>query len=103
MKKILVLFNLKEGVDAADNEGWARGVDLPSARALGSVLGFNVYRAEGLFGSDQPPPYQYAEWLQVTSPEALGADAQSETMTAVVQAFGNYADNPCFIVMDDIE
>ncbi len=103
MKKILVLFNLKAGVDAKEYENWARGVDLPTARGLNCVHAFNVYRAEGVFGSDQPAPYQYAEWLQITSAQALAADAQSEAMAGVVQAFGTYADNPCFIVMDDIE
>lgn len=103
MTKILVLFNLKDGADVAEYENWARSTDIPTARGLDSVATFNVYRAEGVMGSDATPPYQYAEWLEVTSLEALGADAQSATMTAVVAAFGRYADNPQFVLVNDLE
>lgn len=103
MTKILVLFNLKDGVDAAEYEDWARGTDLPTARGLDSVTSFKVFRADGVMGSDAAPPYQYIEWLQVTSLEALGADAQTEVMAGVVAAFGRYADNPKFVLVSDIE
>ncbi len=93
MQKILVLFNLREGVDASDYESWARNTDLPTARQLDSVISFHVYRAEAVIGSGAKPPYEYAEWLEVTGLEELGADAQTEAMTDVVQAFGTYADN----------
>lgn len=103
MTKILVLFNLKDGVDVAEYENWARSTDLPTARGLNSVTTFKVYRAEGVMGSAATPPYQYAEWLEVASLEALGADAQSDAMVAVVAAFGRYADNPQFVLVSDIE
>lgn len=54
--RIIVLFNLKPGVDAAAYEAWARSTDIPGVRALKSVDDFQVYRATGLFGSDAKPP-----------------------------------------------
>jgi len=102
MTKILVLFNLRDGVDASEYEDWARNVDLPTARALNSVSTFNVYSAQGVMGSDDAAPYQYAEWLEVTSLEDLGADAQSDAMLKVVESFQRYADNPQFIIMNDV-
>jgi hypothetical protein len=102
MTKILVLFNLRDGVDASEYENWARNVDLPTARALNSVSTFNVYSAQGLMGSDDAAPYQYAEWLEVSSLEDLGADAQSDAMLKVVESFQRYADNPQFIIMNDV-
>lgn len=103
MQKILVLFNLRDGVDPETYEAWARDVDLPTARSLGAVTSFNVYRSGGHMRTGEPGPYQYVEWLEITSPEALGADAQTEAMQAVIKAFGEYADNPEFILMNDIE
>ncbi len=103
MQKLLVLFNLQPGVEPNEYEAWARSTDLPTARSLDSVIDFKVYRASGLFGSDQAPPYQYAEWLEVTGLEALAADAQSKAMAAVVEAFGRFADAPSFILVEDLE
>ncbi|MFK8014778.1 MAG: REDY-like protein HapK [Gammaproteobacteria bacterium] len=103
MQKILVLFNLKDGVDIAEYETWAREKDLPTARGLNAVSRFDVYRADGLMGSEDAPPYQYAEWLEVSSVPELGADAQTDEMQAVVKAFQGYADQPQFILISDIE
>ena len=103
MTRLLVLFNLRDGVDASEYENWARTVDLPTARALNSVNTFKVYSSQGILGSEDAAPYQYAEWLEVTSLEELGADAQYDAMVAVVETFGRYADNPQFIIMNDVE
>jgi hypothetical protein len=58
MASILVLFNLKPGVDVAAYEKWARERDLPTVRGLGSVSGFDVLRAQNLLFGDGKPPYQ---------------------------------------------
>ena len=63
--RIIVLFNLKEGADAAAYERWAKDVDQPGVNALGSVDKFTVHRATGLFGSDAPSPYQYVEVIDI--------------------------------------
>ena len=38
MSNVLVLFNLKEGVDSAEYERWAKTRDLPTARNLSCLL-----------------------------------------------------------------
>lgn len=103
MQKILVLFNLKPGVDPAAYEDWARTADLPTARGLEAVTQFEVYRSEGLMRTGDAAPYQYVEWLEVTSVEALGNDAQAEAMQAVIAQFQTFADNPQFILMSNVE
>ena len=41
--RIIVLFNLKPGADAAAYEQWARGTDIPGVRALGSVADLALF------------------------------------------------------------
>lgn len=54
--RIVCLFNLKPGADAAVYEAWARGTDIPGVNALASVRNFTVHRATGVFGSDAGRP-----------------------------------------------
>lgn len=104
MQKILVLFNLREGVDPEAYEQWARNTDLPTARGLDAVHSFKVYRSGGQLSNGEPGPYQYVEWLDISSAEELGANVQANpAMQAVVKAFGEFADAPQFIVMHDLE
>jgi uncharacterized protein (TIGR02118 family) len=102
MVTVVVLFNLKAGVNAAEYEAWARSTDLPTVRKLSSVKDFRVVRAQGLLGSDAKPPYQYVELLELTSLEALGQDVNNPTMQKVVAEFANFADNPQFIITEHI-
>jgi hypothetical protein len=99
---IIVLFNLKPDVDAASYEAWAKSTDLPIVNALGSVDRFQVFRSIGLLGSDAAPPFQYVEVLTVGDMAALGADIGSETMQRVAAEFRQFADNPLFIMTDEI-
>ena len=103
MSNVLVLFNLKEGVDSAEYERWAKTRDLPTARNLSSVDQFNVLKSNGMFGTDAPAPYQYVELLQVNDFEKLGDEAGEGEMAAVAAEFAEYADNPQFIILQDIE
>lgn len=103
MTNVLVVFNLQEGVDAAEYEEWARTRDLPTARSLSSVDGFNVLKCCGMFGTDAAAPYQYVELLEVNDFEKLGAEAGEGEMAKVAAEFGAYADNPQFIILEDIE
>lgn len=100
--KIIVLFDLKPGVDPADYEEWARTRDVRNVRALGSVTGFSVHRATGLFGSDDPPPVQYVEIIDVPDLEAFTADVTTEAFQALAAPFGDYADNPRFILTEEL-
>jgi len=101
MTVIVVLFNLKPGVDAAEYEAWARARDLPNVNALASVQQFRVLRARGLMNGS-PAPYQYVELIELHSLDGLLADVKSELMQSVAAEFRRYADAPQFIVTDGI-
>jgi hypothetical protein len=98
--RIVVLFNLKPGVDSAVYEEWARTRDIPGVRALGSVEDFQVYRSTGLFGSDTRPPYAYIEIIDINGTDAFIADVSTEKVQEVAAEFRNYADNPLFITTE---
>lgn len=98
--RIIVLFNLKEGVDAAAYEEWARTTDIPGVRGLKSVEDFQVYRATGLFGSDAAPPYAYFEVIDITGIDAFVGDAGSEAVQKVAAEFQQFADNPLFVTTE---
>jgi len=96
--RIVVLFNLKPGVDRLDYENWAKHTDLPTVNGLSSVDGFSAHRAMALLGSDDPPPYQYVEILDVADMDAFGEDIAGDTMQKVAAEFQALADNPLFIL-----
>lgn len=100
--RIIVLFNLKPGVDAAAYEHWARATDIPGVRALSSVGGFEVYRATGLLGSDARPPFAYIEVIDVGDMPAFGRDVQSERVQRIAAEFGRFADQPRFILTEPL-
>lgn len=100
--RIIVLFNLKPGVDPAAYEQFARESDIPGVNSLGSVIDFTVHRATGLFGSDAKPPYAYAEVIDVTNLDHFIADVQTDAVQAVAAKFGEFADNPQFILTEDL-
>lgn len=100
MASVIVLFNLKDGVDPAEYEQWARERDSPTVNALPSVREFRVQKAAGILGSDAPSPYQYIEILDHEGLDSLGADISSEAMQTVAAEFGRFADNPTFIVTE---
>lgn len=97
--RIIVLFNLKPGADAAAYEQWARGTDIPGVRALGSVADFQVYRLTGLLGGGSAP-YAYAEVIDVADMAAFGADVASDAVQKVAAEFQTFADNPLFITTE---
>lgn len=98
--RIIVLFNLKPGVDRAAYEQWARATDIPGVRALGSVSDFQVYRATGLLGTDARPPYAYIEAIDVADMAAFGVDVASAAVQKVAAEFQRFADNPQFILTE---
>ncbi len=97
MTKIVVLFNLKAGVDAAEYEAWAKTTDLPTVNALDSVDRFDVLRTTGLLMSDDQPPYRYVEIIDINDMGAFGADVSTETLQKVAGEFQQFADSPLFI------
>jgi hypothetical protein len=103
MTMIVVIFTLKEGVNPQEYEEWARTSDLPAVNQLGSVAKFEVLRTTGVLGGDDPAPYQYVELLNVADMDALGGDVSSETMQRVAAEFQQFADNPTFMLTQDIQ
>ena len=100
MKRIVVLFNLKDANSAAEYEAWAASTDLPTVRALESVDSFTVHRATGLLGTDAAPPYQYIEIMNDMA--VFGDEVSTETMRKVAGEFQSFADSPVFILTDSI-
>lgn len=98
--RIIVLFNLKEGVDPAAYEQWARNTDIPGVRGLKSVEDFQVYRATGLFGSEDKPPYSYFEIIDIKGVDAFVGDVSSEAVQKVAAEFQQFADNPLFVTTE---
>ena len=103
MKTLIVLFNLKEGVTNADYEAFALSLDIPTVKGLKSVHDFKVFKSESIFGSDAKPPYQYVEVIHFDNVESLVGDMGAEPKMADIPAkFQELADNPIFIISDDI-
>ena len=69
MATIIVLFNLKPGVDPGRYEAWARSTDLPIVRGLPAVQGFDVHR----FCAGRP-----LRLCGVTLPSAVGLEGHSD-------------------------
>lgn len=100
--RIIVLFNLKPGVDPAAYEDWARTRDIPGVNALASVKDFQVHRATGLLGSDASSPFAYFEVLDVVDLDALGKDLANEAVQKVAAEFQQFADNPQFVLTETL-
>lgn len=100
--RIIVLFNLKPGTDAAAYERWARNTDIPGVRALGSVSEFQAYRATGLLGSDAAPPFAYIEVIDIADMHTFGADLGSEAVQKIAAEFQRFAENPQFVLTETL-
>ena len=100
--RIIVLFNLKPGVDAADYESWALTRDVPVVRSLPSVDDLTVYRVTGMLGSEGRAPFDYVEVIDVADMEGFGTDIASQARQAVAQEFGDWADAPVFMLTREL-
>lgn len=103
MTTIIVLFNLKDGSSVETYENWARETDLKTVRGLSSVSGFEVFRTNGLLGSDDASPYQYVEIISVGDMAKFGEEISTDVMQKVAGEFQSFADNPMFIMSESIE
>lgn len=101
MAHVIVLFNLKPGVDVAEYEQWARNRDLPTVNALPSVNSFRVFAASGLLGGGDSP-YAYVEVIDVKDMDGLMTDIGSEQMQSIAAEFGQFSDSPMFIVTNEL-
>ena len=102
--RIIVLFNLKPGVSAADYEEWARTRDIPGVRSLPSIDSFRVFRSTGLLG--QPgaaAPYAYVEVLDIIDIDGFWKDAAGDASRKVAAEMRDYVDGaPVFITTDEV-
>jgi hypothetical protein len=100
---LIVLFNLKDGVDPSAYETWAKNTDLATVRKLSSVNSFEVFKTSGLLMSEDTPPYAYVELIEVNDMEVFGGEVSTETMQKVAGEFAEFADNPLFMISGNIE
>lgn len=101
--RIIVLFNLKPGVSIAEYEEWAKTRDIPGVNALGSVDGFTVHKAAGMFGApDAPVPFQYFEIIDVSDMDGFVADISTPEFQAAAAPFQDYADSPQFVLTQEL-
>ena len=100
--RIICLFNLKPGASATDYEAWARGMDIPGVNALSSVYDYTVHRATGLFGSEAKSPYDYVEVIDITNLDHFIADVSDPEFQNIIAGFGQFTDNPMFILTEDL-
>ncbi len=101
--RIIVLFNLKPGVAAADYEAWAKSRDIPGVRSLPSIDEFTVHRTTGLLGSDGKPPFDYVEILDVADMEGFWKDIANDTSTEIAREFRELvAGEPAFMLTEEL-
>ncbi len=100
--KILALFNLKEGVSVADYENWAKTVDIPTVNGLGSIEKFEVFKTTGLLFSEDTPPYQYFETIDILDMDKFGEEAGSETMQKIAAEFQDMTEGLVFITTEQL-
>lgn len=101
MAHVIVLFNLKSGADRAAYEQWAKTRDIPTVNGLNSVNSFRVFAAAGLLGGGDSP-YSYVEIIDVADMDGLMQEIGGDAMQAIAAEFGQFADNPTFIVTDEL-
>ena len=101
--RIICLFNLKDGVDVAEYEQWAKTRDIPTVNGLGSVDSFTVHRATGVFSDDTATPhYEYIEVIDITGLDAFVADISTDDFQQAAAPFQGFADKPQFILTEDL-
>ena len=102
MAALVVLFNLQDQSARDAYEKWAQTTDVPTVKGLASIDDFKVYKLNAVMGSEDTPPYQYCEVIDINDMEKLGPELATETMQRVAGEFQAFADNPIFIVSEQI-
>ena len=92
MPSMIVLVNLKEGVDPEDYERWILESYAPAVRELSSVEDWRDYRATGLLGSGAAPPYEYVVTLDINDLEQLGRDMAGQEMRRLLSELRSFAE-----------
>ncbi|MFT5669492.1 MAG: hypothetical protein ACI8ZZ_000321 [Gammaproteobacteria bacterium] len=102
MTKLVVLFNLRKDVDPTIYQHWAKTTDLPTVNKLKSVTNFEILKCTELLDSEQPPPYQYVEIIELNDQALFFNEVSTDNMTKVAIEFQAFADNPTFIVTESL-
>ncbi len=102
MPALIVMFNLKDGVSEADYEAWALSADLPTVRGHAGVDGFDLYRANNLFHTENAAPYRYIEVIDINSMDQFNQDVASDIQKPISQKFGEISDSPFVMLCDKI-
>lgn len=102
MAALVVLFNLKDKSSKAAYEEWAKTTDVPIASRMTSVDSFKVFKLGNIMGTEEASPYQYCEVLEINDMAKLGEEVGSEAMKKVASEFQLFADNPIFIISEQI-
>ena len=92
MPSMIVLVNLREGVDPGDYERWVLESYAPAVRDLPSVGDWRDYRATGLLGSDAAPPYRYVVTLEIEDLDQFGRDMAGEEMQRLLSELHELAE-----------
>ena len=92
MPSMIVLVNLKEGVDPEDYERWILESYAPAVRELPSVGGWRDYRVTGLLGSGTATPYRYVVTLDINDLDQLGRDMAGEEMRRLLSELHGLAE-----------
>lgn len=100
--RVIVLFNLKPGVTAADYETWARTRDIPGVRSMPSVDDFTVLRTTGQLGTEAKAPYAYVEVIEIADTEGFWTDIATDAAQAVAAEFREWVDAPVFMTTEEL-
>lgn len=100
--RIVVLFNLRPGVDPPTYEAWAASADAPTVRALPSIDGFRVHALTGMLFGDAKSPFQYCEVIDINDMDAFGRDVGTAAMGEIAAKFQTFADNPLFLTTREV-
>jgi hypothetical protein len=99
--RIIVLFNLRSDADPEAYESWAKDRDLPGVRAMSSIDDFNIYRATGLLGSTDAPPFDYVQIIDIGDIEGFWKDIASNASTEIAKEFRAWVDGPPLFLMTE--
>ncbi|WP_350288878.1 hypothetical protein [uncultured Croceitalea sp.] len=102
MAALVVLFNLKSDASKEAYEQWAKTTDVPTASNMASVDSFKIFKLGNIMGTANTSPYEYCEVLEINDMVKLGEEVGSDAMKKVAAEFQSFADNPMFIISEQI-
>lgn len=102
MSTIIVLFNLKKQISVSEYEDWAKATDLPIVRGLDSIDSFSILKTTGLLATEEAPPFQYIEIINISDMNRFSEEVASDIMKKVAGEFHEFADAPLFITTDSL-